>query len=109
MKSKSKELDIHIFNELYADFIKIPTWTKLKKEKCDVLLQYLSKHSLVEIKSNRDSSTTRVHTKWEYKVYVVPENQKGYLIPFRGKEILMICVGRKMYTHILWCIPIRQS
>lgn len=90
--NNKKKLNINIFIKYYENFIKIPTWTKIKYsnygEFKNILRPYL-----------QDSiSTTRVHSKYNhcghsktFTVKQVPFDIKGKLSKYSGEWVLMYC------------------
>jgi hypothetical protein len=78
------------------------TWTKEKKKEYSVLLNYLKKCKKVEINSNRDSKTTKVHKTNGFTIFRVPSGQLGKMKEFRDKWVFMYCYNRYMFNYTLW-------
>jgi hypothetical protein len=102
-----KKIDIKDFIKLHKKFSKEKNWNKKKKEYHEDLYTYLNNCSgEITIKSNRDSQTTKVHLKNEFTFFKVNNLQKGKLLPYRGKLVMMICMDRRKFNHLLKVYPL---
>ena len=107
MDNTKKVIDTLLFYEKHKKFTSELTWTKTKY----ALLKELEEsmpfvEGTTYISSNRDSNTTRVHGNYHFTFFRVPPKQTGYMLPLRGRMVLMICTGRDKFTHYLKISPI---
>jgi hypothetical protein len=107
--SNPKLLELDIFLKYHQEFIEIPTWTKAKRTKHDELTNYLDSCSGCYITSSRDSDTTKVHLTNAFTIFKVPTNQRGYMMKYRDKWVLMYMKFRLKFQHFLEVFPLEKG
>ena len=97
----SKKLNLEEFLNYYRKFYSIPTWTKVKRKNYEELIKFLNKHKNICISSSRDSNTTKVQVRNGFTIFIVPYDQRGKMIPYRGMWVLIYCIEREKFKHYL--------
>lgn len=107
--NKRKLLDLDEFLKYHHEFIEIPTWIKAKRLKYDQLTNYLDSCAGCSITSSRDSDTTKVHLKNAFTIFKVPTYQRGYMMEYRDKWVLMYVRDRLKFQHFLEIFPLKEG
>lgn len=104
-----KKISLEKFFALYIEFENHPSWTKEKRLARDKLHNYFESIQNVEIKVNRDSPTKKVHSTNDFIIFKVDSLQRGKMLPYRNKWVLMCCTYRHTYNHDLSVFPLKRS
>ena len=107
--SKPKLLELDVFLKYHQEFIEIPTWTKDKRTKHDQLTNYLDSCHGCYITSSRDSDTTKVHLTNAFTIFKVPSYQRGNMMKYRDKWVLMYVRFRLKFQHFLEVFPLEEG
>lgn len=105
----TKFTDFNVFLQLHQQMMQYPNWVKAKYAAFEEMKAYLETQESVKITSSRDSKTTKVKAMKEFTVFKVPEKQKGYMMPYRNRMVLMICNFREEFTHYLEVFPLANT
>jgi hypothetical protein len=106
----SAKFQLNKFLKFYKKFNFHPTWTKDKHKEYSILRLYLEGIiSKVEISSNRDSKTTKVHLANSFTIFKVPIDQLGKMKEFRNQWVLMYCYYRYKFNYKLWVFPLEKG
>ena len=106
---KTKNINFDKFLSLNKMFLNEATWTKKKHEKYNDLQNYLKKVQFISIISHRDSNTTKCTFTHSFTIFKVPLNQRGKMIPLRGKWVLMRCDYRYKFHNYLEVYKLRKA
>ncbi len=96
---RRSSLNIDKFIELFEGFISIPTWTKEKRKKYNLLEEFLEPYEVTQIvvgKSSKNIYCSLTHT---FTVIKIPLNTLGKLSKFRGQWVLIKCYSDKRYGN----------
>ena len=63
----------------------------------------------IEINSNRDSKTTKVHLTNGFTIFKVPIDQLGKMKELRKKWVLMYCSYKYKFNYTLWVFPLDKG
>ena len=105
----SKKLNLTEFLNYYRMFISVPTWTKVKHDFHDKLMNYLHKVENVTINSNYNSKTVKVKGVNHFTIFKVDDTQRGNMKPYRGKWVMMYCSGRHQSKRYLLVFPLNND
>lgn len=103
------KLKLKRFLFFYKKFNRHPSWTQEKHNDYSLLQKYLEGCEKVEINTNRDSKTTKVHSSNGFTIFKVPHDQLGKMKEFRNKWVLMYCYHRKTFNYTLWVFPLDKG
>ena len=90
----------------------IKSWTKKKFEKRDMFLSFIQEYYRIDHyqphATFKKTNNTRFYC-WDYEIRLIPNNQRGYLRKYRGKNLLIICTYIYKYgNRQLLLIPIKK-
>jgi hypothetical protein len=105
----NQKLKLKRFLTLYKKFNSHTSWTKEKHDEYACLQKYLEGCEKVEISTNRDSKTTKVHATNGFTIFKVPNDQLGKMKEFRNKWVLMYCYYRSTFNYTLWVFPLDKG
>ncbi len=77
--------------EKIKEIQKISRWTKEKHILRSALISHLEKNHYIEFRGHVDKY--HLSLVGDSCLYQVPENRRGHLKVFRGKQIRLVCVG----------------
>jgi len=104
-----KTMNLDKFLVLYSEFLTHKTWTKKKHTSREGIFNIFSKTSLIGITTKRDSPTKKVHYPNDFRVFLVRNNQRGFLSIYRGLWVLMYCTGRDNWDHYQTVVPLSSK
>jgi hypothetical protein len=104
-----QKLKLKRFLTLYKKFNFHTSYTKEKHDEYSCLQKYLVGCEKVEISTNRDSKTTKVHSTNGFTIFKVPNDQLGKMKEFRNKWVLMYCYHRITFNYTLWVFPLDKG
>ena len=95
MKTKKrlrpKYIDLETFEQLFKEFLSIPTWTKKKYAARDAFYEYLESRMITSIRIKRYSKYNYCTYTHSFTILRVPLAVKGKLYPLRGELVLIRC------------------
>ena len=95
MKTKKllarKYIDLGTFEQLFKEFLSIPTWTKEKYATRDAFYEYLESRMVTSIGIKRYSKYNYCTYTHSFTILRVPLAVKGKLYPLRGELVLIRC------------------
>lgn len=100
-------IKINDFIELYRLFGQEKTWTNKKRKHKEELWQYLSKHISHEIICKAGIYSLNYVN--EFTVIRVPPKKTGYLMPYRGKLVLILATYRFGHDFYITCFPLKEK
>tara|TARA_B110000027_G_C15979047_1_gene237851 strand:+ start:18 stop:404 length:387 start_codon:yes stop_codon:yes gene_type:complete len=103
------KLKLKRFLRFYKKFDFHPSWTKEKHNEYSRLQKYLEGCLKIEINSNRDSKTTKVHLTNGFTIFKVPIDQLGKMKELRKKWVLMYCSYKYKFNYTLWVFPLDKG
>lgn len=106
---KTKNINLNKFLTLTKLFLDEKTWTKHKHQTYKNLQDYLKKVQGISIISHRDSNTTKCYLTHSFTIFKVPLNQRGYMLPLRGKWVMMRCNSRYKFHNYLHVYTLRNA
>ena len=102
-------LKLDVFLKYHNELIDIPTWTNEKKSKHESLIKYINSSRNVRIISSRDSPTGKVYLKNSFTIFKVRPKQRGKMIEYRNKWVLMYVINRRAFQHYLLIFPLKDG
>ena len=95
MKTKKqltrKYIDLGTFEQLFKEFLSIPTWTKEKYATRDAFYEYLESKIVTSMRIKRYSKYNYITYTHSFTILRVPLAVKGKLYPLRGELVLIRC------------------
>ena len=95
MKTKKllvkKYIDLGTFEQLFKEFLSIPTWTKEKYATRDAFYEYLESKMVTSMRIKRYSKYNSCTYTHSFTILRVPLIVKGKLSPLRGELVLIRC------------------
>jgi hypothetical protein len=89
-----KYIDLGTFEQLFKEFLSIPTWTKRKYAARDTFYDYLESKMVTSIRIKRYSKYNYCTYTHSFTILRVPLAVKGKLYPLRGELVLIRCSSR---------------
>ena len=86
-----KCIDLETFEQLFKEFLSIPTWTKKKYAARDAFYEYLESRMITSIRIKRYSKYNYCTYTHSFTILRVPLAVKGKLYPLRGELVLIRC------------------
>jgi len=86
-----KYIDLETFEQLFKEFLSIPTWTKKKYAARDAFYEYLESRMITSIRIKRYSKYNYCTYTHSFTILRVPLAVKGKLYPLRGELVLIRC------------------
>ena len=86
-----KYIDLETFEQLFKEFLSIPTWTKKKYAARDAFYEYLESKLVTSLRIKRYSKYNYCTYTHSFTILRVPLAVKGKLYPLRGELVLIRC------------------
>lgn len=86
-----KFIDLKIFEELFQEFLSIPTWTHAKYEARDAFYSYLESQLVTSIRVKPKSKYNYCSYTHTFTIIKVSSQARGKLFPLRGELVLIRC------------------
>ena len=113
MKKKYiKEIEIEKFKIIIEQLNNIPTWTKEKHLKKEMLLDFFNSYQINIVARNKDYEKISggYFLKWDFEIATIPEKKTGYLKKYRNKQVFILCINRGQWgKRYLLILPIKNT
>jgi hypothetical protein len=88
---KKPYLNLQKFEELFLEFIEIPTWTAKKHDARNTFSRYLEDFMVTSIRVAPGSKYNYCDRTDSFTILRVPSAVRGKLVPFSGELVLIRC------------------